>query len=285
MVRAYSHETERPYYDIKFRLDLESLGKELFQNGHLRGGLAAAHHRRGLSSRSAFSSGTTSSFDASPRYGSVRMPVVNRAMRRCNSESVRPGQSMNIDTLESALEGEGSVLRSPRAGIRRKQLGGQRIDHRSREEMAAVESGFSNMHVAGVRRSKSAAGPKEMGVYRESEVGSLFDFSNSNTATATVHSSLQGGLVTCLNSKNTAKYRVGQPYRSGFIVGIDTRLNKIIVYCPHLPSGALMIMRSSSAAKYDRGFEVTTPRGKYMGLVHAIDDLQNLIVVNTSKGK
>ena len=204
---------------------------------------------------------------------------------------------MNIDSLESAQDV--NVLRSPRAGIRRKQIGGNRISRPTASDNAqGLESSFSNMHVGNrrevrrhVRRSKSAAGATEMGVFREGDPGTgLFDIStgsgrmsSSIHATATIHSNLQTGLVTCLNSKNTAKYRVGQPYRSGFIVGIDTRLNKIIVYCPHLPPGSLLIMRSSSASKYDRGFEVCTPHGKFMGLVHAIDDVQNLVVVNTAK--
>ena len=76
MVRAYSQDTERPYYDVKFRLDLEQLGKELFNSGHLRGGLA--HHRR------------SASRSPTAEHSSHVSVVKNRAMRRCNSESIHP---------------------------------------------------------------------------------------------------------------------------------------------------------------------------------------------------
>ena len=77
MVRAYSQDTERPYFDIKFNLDLGQLGKELFNNGHLE------------------DLPTTTGSSRSPTVGlgvlrGVSMVQQNRAMRRCNSESIHP---------------------------------------------------------------------------------------------------------------------------------------------------------------------------------------------------
>ena len=185
MVRAYSQDTERPYFDIKFNLDLGQLGKELFNNGHLGGGLA--HHRRSSSRSPTVGLGGVSR--------GVSMVQQNRAMRRCNSESIHPGRApVNIDTLEAAQDG--NVLRSPRAGIRRKQIGGNRFAHPASGSGNELASSFSKMrmHDAGsrsamVRRSKSAAGAAEMGMYREGDPGGArFDLNDRPSSSASYRS-------------------------------------------------------------------------------------------------
>jgi hypothetical protein len=93
--------------------------------------------------------------------------------------------------------------------------------------------------------------------------------------------SLQG-FVTCLNSRNVTKYKVGQKYRDGVIVGIDDEHGKLIVYNAALPQGSLTVMKTRDASRYDRGFLVEDSTGAPIGTVHARDVVANILVVNTT---
>jgi hypothetical protein len=93
--------------------------------------------------------------------------------------------------------------------------------------------------------------------------------------------SLQG-FVTCLNSRNVQKYKVGQKYRDGIIVGIDDEHGKLIVYNAAMPQGTLTVMKTKDASRYDRGFLVEDSAGKALGTVHARDIVANILVINTT---
>jgi hypothetical protein len=66
------------------------------------------------------------------------------------------------------------------------------------------------------------------------------------------------------------------------VVGIDDDHGKIIVYNEQLPRGALTVLRTNNAGRYDRGFVLEDTRGVFLGMVHALDRVQNLLVLNTS---
>jgi len=93
--------------------------------------------------------------------------------------------------------------------------------------------------------------------------------------------SLQG-FVTCLNSRNVSKYKVGQKYRDGVIVGIDDEHGKLVVYNANMPRGTLIVVKTKDASRYDRGYVVDDSLGKPLGSVHARDTVANILVVNTT---
>lgn len=89
------------------------------------------------------------------------------------------------------------------------------------------------------------------------------------------------GLITCLNSKNIKKYTVGQSYRRGVIVAIDEEQRKIVVYHANMPRGALILVTTENAHRYEKGYPVEDADGHVLGCVHAVDRVQNMLVVNT----
>ena len=130
-----------------------------------------------------------------------------------------------------------------------------------------------------VRRTKSAMTMSDIELARTApamkaplEIGTPNPVQSQNMLT---------GFVTCLNSRNVAKYKVGQRYRDGIVVGIDDDHGKIIVYNENLPRGALTVLKTRDAARYDKGFELEDVRGQFLGTVHAVDRVQNLLVLNT----
>lgn len=50
-----------------------------------------------------------------------------------------------------------------------------------------------------------------------------------------------------------------------------------------MPKGALVVLKTRNASRYEKGYPVTNVQGIVLGTVHAIDHVQNLLVVNTSK--
>jgi len=131
-----------------------------------------------------------------------------------------------------------------------------------------------------VRRTKSASTMADIELNRTAPIVPG-QFKTSSTPQVQTQNMLPG-FVTCLNSRNVAKYKVGQRYRDGIVVGIDDDHGKIIVYNEYLPRGALTVLKTRDAGRYDKGFVLEDVRGQFLGTVHAVDRVQNLIVLNTS---
>lgn len=98
----------------------------------------------------------------------------------------------------------------------------------------------------------------------------------------TLDDNMLQGFVTCLNSRNVQKYKLGQKYRDGKIVGIDDTNGKIIVYNEKLPRGSLTILKTQNAHRYEKGYSLEDVKGNLLGIVHAIDHVANIIVLNTA---
>jgi hypothetical protein len=77
-----------------------------------------------------------------------------------------------------------------------------------------------------------------------------------------------------------AKYRIGQAYKRGTIIGIDEELGKIVVFHKDMPPGALTVLKSNDASRYEKGFSIADAQGHELGIVHAVDRRQNLLVLN-----
>jgi hypothetical protein len=130
-----------------------------------------------------------------------------------------------------------------------------------------------------LRKVKSSSGIREIELNRTAPAPTI---SSLTLKVADGAGEMLQGFVTCLNSRNVQKYRKGQKYRDGLIVGIDDEHGKIIVYNENLPRGALTIMKTKDSARYERGFQVEDLKGKPLGTVHAVDREANLIVLNSA---
>ena len=52
-----------------------------------------------------------------------------------------------------------------------------------------------------------------------------------------------------------------------------------------MPKGALVVLKTRNASRYEKGYPVTNVQGIVLGTVHAIDHIQNLLVVNISRAE
>ena len=252
LVRAHSDETQRPYYTIRFNLSLE--GRSLFASAQQQAETAAA------------------------AVEAIHRPQMRRSVSAGNLDSATNG-AINVG-LREALDGMPST---PQRGGGRKRW---RQERPSPAPITAVPPGPV------LRRSQSAATQEQFALFRSAPAP-------ARPATDAAHGAgwmpqaLQqhkargkAFFVTCLNSKNVAKYSVGQRYRKvGVVVGIDAELGKIIVASDVLPASALVCMRTRRAARYERGHEMCDVRGNAIGTVHAVDRIHNLVVVNTAPGQ
>lgn len=133
-----------------------------------------------------------------------------------------------------------------------------------------------------VRRVKSSSTMREVELNRTAPAPSKAALQQPTVKIADAE--LLPGFVTCLNSRNVSKYRKGQKYRDGLIIGIDEEHGKIIVYNENMPRGALTIIKTRDAGRYERGYQVEDVRGSSFGTVHAVDRESNLLVLNTGAG-
>jgi hypothetical protein len=131
-----------------------------------------------------------------------------------------------------------------------------------------------------VRRTKSAMTMADIELNRTAPVANI-SFALNEPQKEPAQNMLPG-FVTCLNSRNVGKYKVGQRYRDGVVVGIDDEHGKIIVYNENMPRGALTVLKTRDAGRYDKGFVLEDVRGQFLGTVHAVDRIQNLLVLNTA---
>ena len=250
LVRAHSDETQRPYYTIRFELSLE--GRSLFANAQQQSEVAA-----------------TAAATAHAR------PQLRRSISAGNLDSGRH-DAINAG-LREALDGMPST---PKRG------GGRKRWRQERAAPAPLQGAAMPPAPVNMRRSRSAATQEQLALFRSAPA--------PVRAAGAAHgagwmpqalSQHKGFFVTCLNSKNVAKYSVGQRYRKvGVIVGIDHELGKIIVASDQLPASSLVCMRTRRAARYECGHEMLDVRGNSIGTVHAVDRIHNLIVVNTTPG-
>lgn len=67
----------------------------------------------------------------------------------------------------------------------------------------------------------------------------------------------------------------------GVIVAIDEEQRKIVVYHANMPRGALILVTTENAHRYEKGYPVEDAEGQSLGCVHAVDRVQNMLVVNT----
>ncbi|GBG32412.1 Hypothetical Protein FCC1311_086372 [Hondaea fermentalgiana] len=273
VVRAYSEDTERPYFQIRYRLSLT--GKELLADA----------------------------LSGNPMYGMNGMPSRgDRSESVSTTVSMAPGAAGSDVGIFGGFQGFGAENGDPTNRASRSRsleftnymaADGPQTNFRPGQNGIFPESDHQSSYMdvdqmAELRRSRSAGTASEFQLNRGAPAIPVEDLHNPNSHFQDIAQSYPelatefSGLVTCLNSKNVRKYRVGQPYRKGVIIGIDDEQGKIIVYQRNLPMGTLVVMHSKPHARYEKGYTVQNIQGRVLGTVHAMDRVQNLLVVNTS---
>lgn len=279
VVRCYSEDTERPYFQIRYRLSLT--GKELLADalsGNPTFGLMGGRPARSESVSTTVSMAPNGAQDPSVFGGGYGFngihsiggdeQVTNRMSRSRSLEGPNsPGNYMNDF---SGFQGSGYRFPPPHGSFPESD-GNSHMD-------------IDSNQVHELRRSKSAGTASEFHMNRGAPAISMEDLQNVKNLEEMYPEFAPEfrGLVTCLNSKNVRKYRVGQPYRKGVIIGIDEEQGKIIVFQRNMPVGTLVVMRSDDTNRYEKGYTVQDIQGRILGTVHAIDRMQKLLVVNTS---
>lgn len=251
-VRAHSNNTGRPYYNIDYRL---SLTDRDFLGIFADGGIEVIEFDNG---------------EETPPMP-FALAESSTAMRRNSELTAADRGKLTVSCTE--------LLHTPNGGPstpstqHRKKLNGNNplmLFPSPKEEDSLP------IHPP-VRRIKSASTMQDLELNRSAP---LHQFSPA--ANTVLDQNALPGFVTCLNSRNVGKYRVGQRYRDSVVVGIDDEHGKIIVYNENLPKGALTVLRTQNAGKYDRGYPLEDARGVLLGTVHALDRVQNLLVLNTA---
>ena len=245
-VRTYSEETSRPYYQIRYRLSVT--GRELF----------------------------TSGMEAPPSMDR-RDSVFTTASMELDDDEIhaRSNRSSSVVVDNSAAHEmnlfSGQVPGTPKSQFRQKNLDTNQTCEIKQQ----------------IRRSKSVGTVSDMELNRgappiskDNLLDSDLHWDHLKKSYPQLGSEFQG-LVTCLNSKNVRKYKVGQRYRNGIVAGIDEEQGKIIVFQSELPTGVLIVLKTQDAARYEKGYAVMDAHGNTLGTVHAIDTMQRLIVLNT----
>lgn len=248
-VRAHSDNTGRPYFSIDYTLSLA-------QGGDATGGyMEIIEHDNG---------------EATPELFSPMLPPPQSSTAERRNSEFTSTDKVKLQTSADLLFSQKAPPGTPSSQHRKKPH-----QFTPREEPACeLASGPP------VRRVKSATSMQDLELNRSAPAVSPFQVSSHRTS----DQNMLPGFVTCLNSRNVGKYKVGQRYRDGVVVGIDDDHGKIIVYNEHLPRGALTVLRTQNADRYDRGFVLEDVRGGWLGTVHALDRVQNLLVLNTSVG-
>jgi len=272
VIRCYSEDTERPYYQIRYRLSLT--GKELLANAL---GDGSGEDGPGRAVRSSSVSTTVSSSD----NVDVEMGGIESRLLRSRSVESPSGKANDAKLLSFSNATPGT----PRS---RHQKGQKIFIPTIDEHSTEMDLDHPAIDPQGLRRSKSAGTELELHLHRGAPaipIESLYSSDENLKSLKDTYPQFVAefrGLVTCLNSKNVRKYRVGQSYRKGIVIGIDTVQGKIIVFQKDMPIGSLVVMRSANASRYEKGFTVQDVQGRTIGTVHAIDQQQNLLVVNTA---
>jgi hypothetical protein len=276
-VRAYSEDTERPYFQIRYRLSLS--GREL---------LAAAldtpaQSGGGRSARTDSVATTVTTIHENLAMDEEEKGTGQRIYRSRSLEA--PSDNSTVSDLADITS---NMPGTPRTN-NRKAAGQQSPNPFSLTQAGEADAEMEAADdVPALRRTRSAGSPAELQMARGSPALPTEDLYLADAHVKGLKEAYPQlmnefrGLVTCLNSKNVRKYRVGQAYRKGVVIGIDEPQGKIIVYAKNLPGGTLVVMRSDSVARYEKGYLVQDVQGRQLGCVHAIDHQQGLLVVNTS---
>ncbi|KAH9260565.1 hypothetical protein BASA81_001032 [Batrachochytrium salamandrivorans] len=250
-VRAHSDNTGRPYFSIDYTLSLAQSGDAAMGGGYME----IIEHDNG---------------EETPElYSPMLAPPSSSTAQRRNSEFTSTDK-VKLHTSADLLFSQKAPPGTPSSQHRKK------AHQFTPREDPVCEATLS----LPVRRVKSATSMQDLELNRSAPPVSPFQASNRGVG----DQNMLPGFVTCLNSRNVGKYKVGQRYRDGVVVGIDDDHGKIIVYNENLPRGALTVLRTQNADRYDRGFVLEDVRGGWLGTVHALDRIQNLLVLNTSLG-
>ncbi len=279
-VRAYSEDTERPYFQIRYRLSLS--GREL-----LAAALDAPQSGGGRSARTDSVATTVTTIHEGQALEEEEKGAGQRISRSRSLEA--PSDNSTVADLADITS---NMPGTPRTNNRKTshQVSGQQqlnpfFSEHAGEADAEMEAADD---IPALRRTRSAGSPAELQMARGAPALPTQDLYLADAHVKGLKEAYPQlvpelrGLITCLNSKNVRKYRVGQAYRKGVVIGIDEPQGKIIVYAKTLPGGTLVVMRSDSVARYEKGYLVQDVQGRQLGCVHAIDYQQGLIVVNTS---
>ena len=267
-VRAHSDNTGRPYFSINYKLSLSA--KDL---------LALALDEMEV---------IDSDFGESTPLPPPPPPPSSSIAQRRNSGFDSSDKLMKMVELAERVPG----TPTGQYRERKRTVGGGTTTHVPGHQANQKKSNAPTQDKS-VRRTKSATTMADIELNRTAPVnrniqpfqlgGGNANNNNKNTGGGGVQTqNMLPGFVTCLNSRNVAKYKVGQRYRDGVVVGIDDDHGKIIVYNEHLPRGALTVLKTRDAGKYDKGFVLEDVRGQFLGTVHAVDRVQNLLVLNTA---
>mmetsp|Transcript_35449 Transcript_35449/g.43782 ORF Transcript_35449/g.43782 Transcript_35449/m.43782 type:complete len:287 (+) Transcript_35449:277-1137(+) len=271
MVRAISEDTERPYFRIRYRLSVS--GRSMLQDA-LNGNLG----RAGEYSYSNFNNDDAMEVDE--EFGGYGFH--GRPLRQRRSKSVIVGKTTNNQF--NNLGGFGFQTQPQTSELPTTPRTQHKMPH-----TAAFSWDTNEFKNESEDKSPEETAPPPTGIKRTNSTGMLeMEVNRYGSPSVPLHQlrreekSVLKGLVTCLNSKNVKKYSIGQRYRRGVIYGIDEEQGKIIVLHKDMPAGALCIMRSGNAKRYEKGYPVEDAFGNRLGTVHAIDRLQGLLVLNTT---
>jgi len=286
VVRCYSEDTERPYFQIRYRLSMT--GKELLAQALNGGPPEGARARRSSSvCTTATLPGILEHHVNGPGAGEdVQMTdapdakIQNRTSRT-RSMGATNDTEIGVQLTDFPSQAPGT----PRSNYRRGQQKrfSQNVENQNYENAAS-----STCDDGGMRRTMSAGNDDEFQLHRGAPpipIASLYDKEDHLRQLREVYPQLGSefrGLVTCLNSKNVRKYCIGQNYRKGVVIGIDEVQGKIIVFQKNMPIGTLIVMHTGDPSRYEKGYAVQDVQGRMIGTVHAIDHSQKLLVVNTS---
>mmetsp|Transcript_16422 Transcript_16422/g.18579 ORF Transcript_16422/g.18579 Transcript_16422/m.18579 type:complete len:313 (+) Transcript_16422:482-1420(+) len=275
VVRAVSEDTERPYFRIRYRLSVS--GREMLQDA-LSGNLAPTGQFF-----DAMEVDESKDFDDEKEFSNSRRYM--KQQRR--SKSVIVGGSKNRtfrstdENLDDSFQMHVETSDLPTT---------PRSQHKIPENVSFSWSSQEFKDTAESDTKPTSTEP--IGVKRTNSMGMLdMEVNRYGSPVMPLHQLryemkrepvMAKGLVTCLNSKNVKKYTIGQRYRRGVIVGIDEEQGKIIVLHKNMPAGALSLVRSGNAKRYEKGYSMEDAQGRRLGTVHAIDRLQDIVVINTT---
>ena len=277
-VRTESDDTKRPYFSVNYKLSLS--GRDL---------LALAFEEANGASRPSSPGASLSVADelhlqrrASDLTGIGHVGLGGSSSAAVNARRLdladlgsESGAILDADAVAALAPG------TPKGASQRRKVTGNKSQSPpvpKRTDLAAPGGDGEKT----VRRIKSSATMREVELNRTAPPAPKALLQQPTLKIADAE--LLSGFVTCLNSRNVGKYKKGQRYRDGLILGIDEDHGKIIVYNDQMPRGALTILKTRDAARYERGYQVEDVRGKCFGTVHAVDRDANLIVLNTSVG-
>lgn len=295
MVRAISEDTERPYFRIRYRLSVS--GREMLQDA-LNGNLSRAGQQHMNGNGNAMDIDEINVNEYVNNYmDDVDVEMMTaKPLRQRRSKSVVVGSTHSSNPSMIMYQDQHQPIETsnlpttPRTANQMPNTNMFSWDNNTQEfknndnevnnnDETENRSSINDSNNRSRMKRTNSAGMLEMEVNR---YGSPMVPLHHLKHEIRPNSMLSQGLVTCLNSKNVKKYTIGQPYRRGVIYGIDEEQGKIIVLHKDMPAGALTIMRTGNAKRYEKGYPVEDAKGNRFGIVHAIDRIQDLLVLNTT---